>query len=214
MVEQARLIAPHGVQPVALDLLPQAVPPIVLSPETLADTGVRTGREGTRWLLRLARPLSDEELEQAHELAANFGQRITVETGPPQIASAAIQTAATAGAGLLSLLIVGVGLALIAAETRHDDSILVAVGAPPRVRRTLAAARAGTLTLLGAVLAVPAGLLPISGLATATATGAAAGGVTIPVLTVGVVMLVVPAVAAAVAWVLTRPAPTTLTPDA
>jgi putative ABC transport system permease protein len=63
-----------------------------------------------------------------------------------------------------SLMVVGVGLALMSQEARDDDTLLTLVGASPRVRRSRAAARAGVLTLLGAALAVPAGLLPICGL--------------------------------------------------
>lgn len=211
-VQQAQLIAPDGVYPVALDLLPQAVPPIVLSPQTLAATGTQTGRGGTRWLLRLPQPVTDTQLEQAQQLAASFGQRITAEDGPPQIATGAIKTAATVGAGALSLLIVGVGLLLIGAETKRDDAVLAAVGASPHHRRTLAAARAATLTLLGAILAIPAGLLPIWGLATATDTGAAAGRLTLPFGTIAMTLIAVPTIAAIAAWLLTAPGPTRLTP--
>lgn len=205
MGEQARLIAPDGVHPVPLDPLPRAVPPIIMSAETFQAAGLEAGREGSRWILRLTQPLTDNQLNRAHQLAANFGQRITVEDGPPQIASGAIQTGATLSAAVLSLLIVGVGLALMSAETKHDDSVLVAVGASPQTRRSLAAARAGTLTFLGAALAVPAGLLPIWGLSAAADSGAAAAGLTIPVTVVAVVIVGAPATASAAAWALARP---------
>lgn len=65
--------------------------------------------------------------------------------------------------------------------------------------------------MLGAVLAVPARLLPIWGLSVAARTGAASS-LTIPISTSAVVVLGVPAVAATGAWVVTRPASTTLTP--
>ena len=203
--DQAGLISPDGVHPVALDPLPQAVPPIIVSAETFQAAGLEAGREGTRWILRLTQPLTDDQLEHARQLAANFGQRIVVEDGPPRIASGAIQTGATLSAAVLSLLIVGVGLALISAETKHDDSVLVAVGASPQTRRSLAAARAGTLTFLGAMLAVPAGLLPIWGLSAAADSGSVAAGLTIPVTVVAVVVVAVPAIASAAAWALARP---------
>lgn len=207
LVQQAQLIAPAGVHPVGLDRLPRAVPPIVLSLDTLEAAGIEAGREGTRWLVELAHPLTDKQLADVHRAASNFGQQVTVEDGPPQIASSAIQSGVTVGAGLLSLLIVGVGLALLSAETRHDAAILVAVGASPRSRRSLAAARAAVLTALGALLAVPAGLLPIWGLATSAETGAAAGGLSIPIVLIAVLVLGVPVIAATGAFVLTRSAP-------
>src|SRR5690606_20145279 len=209
-VEQAELIAPAGVREVTLDLAPEAVPPILLSAETLERSGVARAREATGWLVRLTGPV-ERHLALARETAERFGQTVTVETGPPAIDSAAIQIGATAGAGVLSLLIVGVGLALISQEARRDDSVLTVVGAPPRVRRGLAAARAGTLTLLGGLLAVPAGLLPVWGLTAASRSGATSQ-LALPVPSMVAVAVLVPALAAGAAWVLTRPGAATLPP--
>lgn len=144
-----------------MDLVPEAVPPIVLSTETFHRSGARPARELTRWLARTRGSLSPVQVRSAEATAGRLGQRVTVETGPPAIAGDAIRTAAMAGAAASSLLVVGIGLALIAAETRSADETLVAIGAPPRERRGLAAARAVVLTLVGGMLAVPAGLLPI-----------------------------------------------------
>lgn len=156
-------------------------------------------------------PLSDSQVAQAQQLADRLGQRVTVETGPLNVNVAAIQTVVLAVAAVLSLLIVAVGLALIAAETRRDDALLAQVGAAPNTRRSLAAARAGTLTLLGGILAVPAGLLPIWGLSATATTGIGAGVYGFPIATVVAVVVVVPALAAAGAWLATRPGATTLT---
>ena len=46
------------------------------------------------------------------------------------------------------------GVVSLSADTQHDDAILTSVGASLRARRTLAAARAGCLTVLGGTLAV------------------------------------------------------------
>lgn len=209
LVEQAELLAPGAVRVVELDPVPQAVPPIVLSADTLERSGARPAREGTRWLVRLASPVEAGQLRLAQEQADRFGQRISVETGPPSIAGNAIQTAALAAAGVLSLLIVAVGLALVGQETRRDDAILTSVGAAPGTRRSLAAARATVLTALGAGLAVPAGLLPVWGLTLAARTGPT-DTLAVPGTTIAATVLLVPAVAAGAAWLLTRPGRTTL----
>lgn len=91
--------------------------------------------------------------------------------------------------GILSLIIVGIGLALIATETRHDEEVLSTVGATPRIRRALAAARAGVLSLIGGTLAVPAGMLPIWGLFT-SANNSTSIGMTVPWVSVMAVVLV------------------------
>lgn len=210
-VEHAERLAPDGVHVAELDLVPQAVPAIVLTRNTLNRSGATVAREATSWLIRFAEPLTDRQIDQARQLAGRAGQRVTVETGPIDVDTATIQTVALGATAVLSLLIVAVGLALIGAETRDDDVVLAAVGASPRTRRSLAAARAGTLTLLGAVLAVPAGLVPVWGLSTTAGAGAASGQLTIPWSTIAAVVLLVPAVAAAGAYLFARFRPPALT---
>lgn len=211
LVDQAELLAPDGVHIVELDIVPRAVVSIILTRDTLDRSGADITREGTSWLLRLAAPATDQQVAQARQLAADTQQRITVETGPPEIASGTIQTVMLVATGLLSLLIVAIGLALMTAETRQDDAVLSSVGASPGTRRSVAAARAGALTLLGAILAVPAGLVPIWGLSTSTIVGPAAVQLTIPFMTIAAVVLLVPGIAATGAYLLTRPEPATIT---
>jgi site-specific recombinase XerD len=129
------------------------------------------------------------------------------EVGPHRPRHALATTAVCAKADLeASLMIVGVGLALMSQEARDDNTLLTLVGASPRVRRSLAAARAGVLTLLGAALAVPAGLLPIWGLPAASRSGAATDlDLVVPVASSVAVVVLVPAVAAGAAWAVTRP---------
>jgi len=67
----------------------------------------------------------------------------------------------------------------------------------------MAAGRALLLSAIGALLAVPAGLLPVWGLNRSD--DAAAGSIAIPWDTIAIVAIGVPCVAAAGAWALTRP---------
>lgn len=63
-----------------------------------------------------------------------------------------------------SLIVVFLATALAGVESAADARVLDAVGAAPREQRKLAGARAAYLALLGALLAVPAGLAPSWGL--------------------------------------------------
>ncbi|MGH2511244.1 MAG: FtsX-like permease family protein, partial [Candidatus Limnocylindrales bacterium] len=92
--------------------------------------------------------------------------------------------------------------ALGEAESRSDQRTLLAVGADPRVRRRITAARAGVIALLGGVLAVPAGLLPVWGLLASR--GAP---LVVPVPEAIAAVLVLPVVAIGAAWLLGRPIP-------
>ena len=62
---------------------------------------------------------------------------------------------------LFTLLIVAVGLALSAAESRDEREVLVAVGARPSTLRRVAGQKAAMLALAGTTLSVPTGLIPV-----------------------------------------------------
>lgn len=104
---------------------------------------------------------------------------------------------------LLGLAVLTIALALSAAETRNDQRLLLAVGANPGLRRSLAAGRAAVLAGLGGALAVPAGLLPAWGVIQTAATF----DLVVPWGAIGVVALGLPAVAVVGAYLLTRPSP-------
>jgi len=84
-------------------------------------------------------------------------------------------------------------VALVAAESRRDYAIVVAVGAGPFARRKIVAARAASMALIAAAVAVPAGLLPY-----AIAQGSRHGGlpVVVPWAGLGAVVALVPLIAA------------------
>ncbi|HWM56682.1 MAG TPA: FtsX-like permease family protein [Pseudonocardia sp.] len=68
-----------------------------------------------------------------------------------------VNLALAGGAGLVTLLGVGITVALSGAESRADLATLAAIGAQPRRRRTLAGAQALVLSGLGTVLGVVVG---------------------------------------------------------
>lgn len=63
---------------------------------------------------------------------------------------------------LFTLFVVGVSLALAAAETRDERDILTAVGAGPATMRRTSGRKAVVLTVLGLALAVPVGFAPVA----------------------------------------------------
>jgi putative ABC transport system permease protein len=101
------------------------------------------------------------------------------------------------------LVVLAIALTLAAAETRSDQRSLLAVGADPALRRSIAAGRAAVLGGLGGVLAVPAGLLPVFGLLCS----ASDIELVVPWGSLALVGLGTPLLAVAGAWVLTRPSP-------
>jgi putative ABC transport system permease protein len=110
-----------------------------------------------------------------------------------------IRLGVTGAAALLTLLVVGMAVALSAAEGRADQSTMAAVGAGPWRRRSLGAMHGLFLgvvgVLLGGVVGLPAGaaLLQVDG----------APGVSVPWLHVGITLLVVPLIAWLAGWLVT-----------
>jgi putative ABC transport system permease protein len=104
------------------------------------------------WLVESSRPLTSEQIGDARELAADAG--LSIETQREPASQAKLSAIATAAGGLLALAILAMTVGLIRSETAGDLRTLTAAGATSRVRRTLAAATAGGLALLGALLGV------------------------------------------------------------
>ncbi|MGW0393179.1 FtsX-like permease family protein [Streptomyces sp. NPDC003042] len=67
-------------------------------------------------------------------------------------------------AGLVTIGAAGIATGLAQADAEADLKTLAAVGAPPRVRRTLSGFQCGVIALMGVVLGSFAGLLPAMGL--------------------------------------------------
>ena len=104
------------------------------------------------WLVESSRPLTSEQIADARELAADAGLTIEVQREPTS--QARLSAIATAAGALLALAILAMTVGLIRSETAGDLRTLTAAGATSRVRRTLTAATAGGLALMGALLGV------------------------------------------------------------
>jgi hypothetical protein len=96
---------------------------------------------------------------------------------------------------LFALFVVGVSLALAAAETRDERDVLDVVGASPAVLRRTSGRKAVLLTGLGVALAIPVGFLPVVVFAGAREPNLP---LVFPVRTVALLALVVPVVIGAV----------------
>lgn len=103
------------------------------------------------------------------------------------------------GAGLLTALVVGIAVALAAAEGRSDVATFAAVGAGPWRRRALGAMHGVFLGIVGALLGL--GIAIPSGLSLTQVDGLP--GVRVPWLTVAATLLVVPLLAALAGWLVT-----------
>jgi putative ABC transport system permease protein len=104
------------------------------------------------WLVESSRPLTSGQIADARDAAAPAGLTIEVrrKNNPPT----EVMAIATAAGALLALAILAMTVGLIRSQSSADLRTLTAAGATSGIRRTLTAATAGALALLGALLGI------------------------------------------------------------
>ena len=171
-----------------------SVPRSFVTPEALARRGWES--VPAAWLLETREPLTVGQLADVREQAADAGLR--VEARSQQEGLSQLRSGATAAGVLLALGILAMTVGLVRTETAGDLRTLTAVGAPRRVRRAVTGATAGTLALLGAVLGT-AGAYAALGAGYADDLAALRP---VPVANLLTIVVGLPIVAAAAAWLL------------
>lgn len=102
------------------------------------------------WLIETEAPLSADQLITARDLAAEAG--VLVEAPDDQPSLAMLRWGATATGMLVALGVLAMTVGLIRNEAARDLRTLTATGATSGIRRTLTAATAGGMAMLGAAL--------------------------------------------------------------
>jgi putative ABC transport system permease protein len=148
------------------------------------------------WLVESSRPLTNEQIAAARDLAAEAG--LTIETQRERTSFATPIAIATAAGAFLALAILAMTVGLIRSEAAGDLRTLMATGATGLIRRTLTAATAGALALLGAILGVAGAYLALG----ATYHDDLGHLGRIPVLALVFIVVGVPLVATAAGWLL------------
>ena len=174
-----------------------------LAAREAARHGRRTGAAVAAAVIALSVPIATAAYSHSRETFELRSPPTAEEPALPNYALA--RTTVTAASLPVALAIVAVAAGLVASESRRSRQILVAVGAGPMVHRKLVAATSSLLALIGAVLAIPAGLLPIVALWASQAPGPDRLPLVIPWATMGIVVFAVPAVAAFVSGLVARP---------
>ncbi|MFG3223379.1 FtsX-like permease family protein [Kitasatospora sp. NPDC048194] len=186
----------------------------VVSPDTATRLGFATAAAGSVWLPGTAP--SDSAQQKADGALAKISDRdvLTIERGYQSKADL-VRLGLTAFAALVALGAAGIATGLAAADSQRDLTTLAAVGAEPRIRRSLSGFQCGVIAAMGAVLGVVCGIVP--GVALRKVEGAAntypgmspeeianKAIVVFPWPTIAATVVVLPLLAAALAAVLTR----------
>lgn len=161
----------------------------------------------------VARPGGDLSERQLAEISARLVEvvpdaQVLVERSPGGNAGMMVLFALLAAA-VVAMASVGLSVTLAAADSAPDLATLAAVGAVPRMRRRLAAAQALVVVVTGCVLGSALGLVLGAVLVESMRHGGdialATMATRIPWLLIAGVVVVVPALVAGGAWLLTRP---------
>jgi putative ABC transport system permease protein len=134
-----------------------SAPNTVVTEHAIAALHLQGQVSNNGWLITAPSSLSAAQLTSAKSSAALDG--MTVETKNDEPSSAEVINWATVAGLLLALAILAMTIGLIRSETASDLRTLTATGASRRTRRSITAATAGALALLGAVLGTAAGYL-------------------------------------------------------
>ena len=124
-----------------------SAPNTVITMHAVRALGLQPVLDG--WLIQAPRPLTAAQISTARQLAAAAGA--TIETKSGEVSLSEILTGATAVGILIALGVLAMTVGLIRSETAGDLRTLTATGAGGSTRRTITAATAGALGLLGAV---------------------------------------------------------------
>jgi putative ABC transport system permease protein len=151
------------------------------------------------WLIQGAQPFPAAQISSA-ELAASTTQ-LSVESKNDQPTSSAVISSATIFGIVIALGVLGMSVGLVRSETANDLRTLAATGASSSTRRTLTAVTAGALGFLGALLGTIGGYVGLLGwLRGNSLNGGIAALGNVPVTDLLVILLAMPAFAAAVGW--------------
>jgi putative ABC transport system permease protein len=180
-----------------------SLPTSFVDPEAVERQGFMAARSG--WLVEASGPLTDAELEQARDVAAQAGLFLESRGAPESTAT--LGGVATAFGLLIALGILAMTVGLLRSEAAGDLRTLTATGASSGVRRAITAATAAALAFLGAVVGTVGAY---TALAARYADDLAPLG-RVPVVNLAVVLVGLPVAAAVAGWLLAGREPPALT---
>ena len=150
-------------QPVVVQvsaLLPNytSAPNTLITPQAM--TANHYTAEPAGWLVQASQPITSTQITDARHRAAAAGITIETRTGPDRGLQHLRDYSTLAGV-LVALGVLAMTVGLIRSETAADLRTLTATGASSATRRTLNAASAGALALLGGILGTAAAYLAL-----------------------------------------------------
>lgn len=204
-VQWVTVVGPAGIEArpasvVAAGYRQGFLPGAIVSTATAEELGLVAGTpDGV--VLRLRHKINEADISRIGAAAGAGIVHIEWADGPAS-RMAGLRTVAVVTSLIIALTVAAIAVALGESESRPEQRTLLAVGASPRIRRRIAAARAAVLAVLASALALPAGLLPIWGVMSGMNSPFVA-----PIPELAAAMLLLPIVAIGGALLFSRPIP-------
>jgi putative ABC transport system permease protein len=175
-----------------------SAPNTVITEHAIHQLGLHSSTSG--WLVQTPNPPTAAQITNARLTAAAAG--MTIETKSSIPTSADILNWATVFGVVLALGILAMTVGLIRSETASDLRTLAATGASSSTRRTITAATAGALALLGAVLGTAAAYVAAIGYSFDNHLDGLSSLSSVPVGNLLIILIGMPLIAAAAGWLL------------
>ncbi|MFJ2187585.1 FtsX-like permease family protein [Kitasatospora sp. NPDC087861] len=186
----------------------------VISPDTATRLGLTTSPAGSVWLPDGVP--SDGAQQKANGALAKLTDQdvLSIERGYQSRADL-ISLGLSIFAAIVALGAAGIATGLAAADSQRDLTTLAAVGAEPRIRRTLSGFQCGVIAAMGTLLGTVCGIVPAVALRKVQGAAATVPGMTADVIanksvvvfpwtTLAITVVVLPLLAAGLAALLTR----------
>jgi putative ABC transport system permease protein len=174
-----------------------SAPNTVITEHAVSKYHLQSAVQLSGWLIQAPAPLTAAQINAARHLALAYGVTVETKSGAPGLGEFA--GGATALGIVIAFGVLAASVGLIRSETARDLRTLTATGASVATRRTITAATAAALGLLGAILGVAGAL--VAGLAWAhSSLSDMFGG--LPLSDVLVLLAGLPLVAAGGGWLL------------
>jgi putative ABC transport system permease protein len=186
--EDAEPVATPGTLPRTYSALPQAL----IAPERVTEHGWEIAPSGG-WIIETPKPLTDDELSAARDVAAING--LVIQSRDDDGGLLRLRFGAVTVGLLLALGILAMTVGLIRAESAADMRTLTATGAGSVTRRSIAATTAAALAALGAALGIAGAYLGL-------AIGRVSNLLPLPWLDLAAIAVGLPIAAAAAGWLL------------
>ena len=174
-----------------------SAPNTVITEHAVHQLHLQLSNQG--WLIQTASAITASQITGAQQSAATAG--MSVESKNDQPTSSEIINWATVFGIALALGVLAMTVGLLRSETASDLRVLAATGAGSFTRRSLTAATAGALGLLGAVIGIVGGYIAVIGYTSKNSLDGLSSLGNVPVTNILIILVGMPLVAAVVGWV-------------